>query len=206
MRKVANHLGVQLNTVYWHADQPALLAAMADLMLESCADQGRCRNGGKTGCVNWRTATAAQCSPTATARIGRRNVSVESRTLQLGGRSSRHCSQAASNRAPRRGRPGPSRTTPWASRKSSGHCPRWTSQLRLADAVRPDRYPALARVAEFFRPADFDQRFDFRARPDDRRARQTVSRLLGQHVDGVELRIARAVRFASAVGDLARSG
>ena len=40
MRKVANHLGVQLNTVYWHAaSKPALLAAMADLMLDGCADE-----------------------------------------------------------------------------------------------------------------------------------------------------------------------
>ncbi|BBJ38905.1 putative transcriptional regulator, TetR family protein [Streptomyces antimycoticus] len=39
MRKVAERLGVQLNTVYWHASsKPRLLELMADTMLEGCAD------------------------------------------------------------------------------------------------------------------------------------------------------------------------
>ncbi|GAA2313648.1 TetR/AcrR family transcriptional regulator C-terminal domain-containing protein [Streptomyces violaceusniger] len=39
MRKVAERLGVQLNTVYWHASsKPRLLELMADAMLEGCAD------------------------------------------------------------------------------------------------------------------------------------------------------------------------
>ncbi|MEV6132474.1 TetR/AcrR family transcriptional regulator C-terminal domain-containing protein [Streptomyces violaceusniger] len=39
MRKVAERLGVQLNTVYWHASsKPRLLELMADTMVEGCAD------------------------------------------------------------------------------------------------------------------------------------------------------------------------
>ncbi|ASQ98720.1 TetR/AcrR family transcriptional regulator C-terminal domain-containing protein [Streptomyces sp. 11-1-2] len=39
MRKVAERLGVQLNTVYWHASsKPRLLELMADTMLEGCTD------------------------------------------------------------------------------------------------------------------------------------------------------------------------
>ena len=39
MRKVAERLGVQLNTVYWHASsKPRLLELMADAMLAGCAD------------------------------------------------------------------------------------------------------------------------------------------------------------------------
>ena len=39
MRKVAERLGVQLNTVYWHASsKPRLLELMADAMLADCAD------------------------------------------------------------------------------------------------------------------------------------------------------------------------
>ncbi|MBL1098733.1 TetR/AcrR family transcriptional regulator C-terminal domain-containing protein [Streptomyces coffeae] len=39
MRKVAERLGVQLNTVYWHASsKPRLLELMADVMLHGCAD------------------------------------------------------------------------------------------------------------------------------------------------------------------------
>ncbi|MGA6151819.1 TetR/AcrR family transcriptional regulator C-terminal domain-containing protein [Stenotrophomonas sp. NPDC087984] len=39
MRKVAERLGVQLNTVYWHASsKPRLLELMADTMLAGCAD------------------------------------------------------------------------------------------------------------------------------------------------------------------------
>ncbi|WP_435240727.1 TetR/AcrR family transcriptional regulator C-terminal domain-containing protein [Streptomyces cucumeris] len=38
MRKVAERLGVQLNTVYWHASsKPRLLELMADAMLDGCA-------------------------------------------------------------------------------------------------------------------------------------------------------------------------
>lgn len=37
MRRVATRLGVQLNTVYWHATgKPALLSLMADALLEGC--------------------------------------------------------------------------------------------------------------------------------------------------------------------------
>ncbi|MEU8828016.1 TetR/AcrR family transcriptional regulator C-terminal domain-containing protein [Streptomyces sp. NPDC048636] len=40
MRKVAERLGVQLNTVYWHASsKPRLLELMADTMLDGCADE-----------------------------------------------------------------------------------------------------------------------------------------------------------------------
>ncbi|MEU5027613.1 TetR/AcrR family transcriptional regulator C-terminal domain-containing protein [Streptomyces milbemycinicus] len=39
MRGVGARLGVQLNTVYWHASsKPRLLELMADAMLEGCAD------------------------------------------------------------------------------------------------------------------------------------------------------------------------
>lgn len=39
MRLVAKHLGVQLNTVYWHASsKPSLLELMADALLVGCAD------------------------------------------------------------------------------------------------------------------------------------------------------------------------
>ena len=40
MRKVAQRLGVQLNTVYWHiAGKPQLLDAMSDRIVAGCADE-----------------------------------------------------------------------------------------------------------------------------------------------------------------------
>lgn len=162
MRKVANHLGVQLNTVYWHAaSKPALLAAMADLMLEGCTDEPlpqKWQDRLRELAHRYRNAMLAHRDG---ARVVAGTFPVESRTLQLG--EAFVSTLLAGGIEPR--------TAAWSAwaiayytmgiTQEQQALPALDQPVRLADAVSPDRYPALAQVAEFFGPADFDQRFDF---------------------------------------------
>lgn len=162
MRKVANRLGVQLNTVYWHAaSKPALLAAMADLMLEGCADEPLPRHWQKRLRELAHRYRGAMLAHRDGARVIAGTFPVEPRTLQLG--EAFVSTLLAGGIEPR--------TAAWSAWAIAYYTMGITQEqqaitalehpVHLAEAVTADRYPALSHVADFFGPDDFDRRFDF---------------------------------------------
>ncbi|QIS22917.1 TetR/AcrR family transcriptional regulator C-terminal domain-containing protein [Nocardia terpenica] len=162
MRKVADRLGVRLNTVYWHVSgKPQLLEAMADRMLLGCTDEplpepwaDRLRELAH----RYRRALLARRDG---ARVVAGTYPAEPCTFRLADAMTATLLDAGIE-------PRAAAWSVWAiayytlgltQEEQAAAVPGLAD--RVGAAITPDRYPALAATMPHLLPADFGQRFDF---------------------------------------------
>ena len=161
MRKVAERLGVQLNTVYWHvAGKPQLLAAMADRIMAGCAEDPLPED--------WRDRLRQLAHRARQAMLKRRDGGrvvagryvIGSHTLAFGDAMVKALLDGGC----------PSRQAAWATWtigyyvfglvQEEQAAPDADVDAMLA-ACDPVRYPSMAVTAQHHRPVEFDERFAF---------------------------------------------
>lgn len=161
MRKVAERLGVQLNTVYWHvAGKPQLLAALADRVIAGCADEPLPGPWRERVEVLARRIRRAMLSHRDGGRVVAGRYVIGSHTMAFGEKMVGALLDAGY----------PPREAAWAT---------WTigyyifglvqeeqaapeaDLAAMAAAADPARHPSMAATVEYHRPIDFDQRFEF---------------------------------------------
>ena len=161
MRKVAERLGVQLNTVYWHAaGKPQLLAAMADRILAGCADDPLPEDWRERVRVLARRARQAMLAHRDGARVVAGRYVIGSHTLAYGDRLVGALLDAGY----------PPKEATWATWSVTYYVFGLVQEEQAAPdaelsefwaACDPARYPALAATAAHHSPIDFDERFEF---------------------------------------------
>ena len=161
MRLVAKQLGVQLNTVYWHAkNKPELLEMLADAVLEGCGDGGLPRD--------WQERLAALLNRYRHALLGHRDgarlvagtYSVMPNTLALSEQLTSTFLDAGFSEE----------VAMWATwhssalvlglvREQQGEPDDWAQRLDVG--VNAARYPSVKAVHDHHVSGDHDARFDF---------------------------------------------
>lgn len=161
MRKVAERLGVQLNTVYWHvAGKPQLLAALADRIIAGCAEEPLPEPWRERVEVLAHRLRRAMLRHRDGGRVVAGRYVIGSHTMAFGEKMVGALLDAGY----------PPREAAWAT---------WTigyyifglvqeeqagpeaDLAAMAAAVDPANHPSMAATLEYHRPVDFDERFQF---------------------------------------------
>jgi TetR/AcrR family tetracycline transcriptional repressor len=161
MRKLAERLGVQLNTVYWHvAGKPQLLAALADRIVAGCAAEPLPEPWRERVEVLARRLRQAMLAHRDGGRVVAGRYVIGAHTLAFGEKAVRALLDAGQ----------PPREAAWAT---------WTigyyifglvqeeqaapdaDLAAMADSADAELYPAMAATVPHHLPTDFDARFEF---------------------------------------------
>ncbi|MFI5777322.1 TetR/AcrR family transcriptional regulator C-terminal domain-containing protein [Nocardia sp. NPDC051570] len=161
MRKVAERLGVQLNTVYWHVSgKPQLLEAMSDRILAGCADEPLPDD--------WRDRVRLLAHRIRHAMLAHRDGGrvvagryvIGSHTLAFGDKMVGAFLQAGY----------PPKEAAWITWtigyyifglvQEEQAAPEADTSAMTA-AADPARYPSMAATLPYHHPTDFDERFEF---------------------------------------------
>ena len=161
MRKVAERLGVQLNTVYWHvAGKPQLLAALADRIVAGCADEPLPEPWRERLELLAHRIRQAMLKHRDGGRVVAGRYVIGSHTLAFGEKMVGAMLDAGY----------PPREAAWATWTIGYYIFGLVQEEQaapdadldaMAAACDPVQYPAMTATVRYHQPVDFDDRFDF---------------------------------------------